>query len=203
MNASQTNLNPSELRLETVPEASTGSAAPKGVTAMLLAGLLLFAGLMIAYLVIRTDVRFSMPALPWIFWGSTGVLVLTSVALQYAMKSLWFFDGVRSFRAVLAATGLAYFFVGVQSGGLVMLSQIRTPFETISPTLFWLTFAMVALNIVQVAGGAAALSWASLKSEKHHYEGHDIARLRPLAVYFHVATIAWLLAFAMLWIVNR
>lgn len=201
MTAIQSNFSQPSFTTDPIPAL----LAPKhrtALTALLISGLVLFTGLLAAYGIFRADTPLPMPALPWIFWPSTAVLVLASLTLWYSVRSVWAFDGIRAHRSLLAATAMVYLFLGLQAPGLVMLGQLNLPFTFTSSTLYGITIALVALNLAQVIGGAIVLSWAALRSEKRHYEGKDITMLRPLAVFFYVATAAWVVAFAGIVIVN-
>lgn len=180
-------------------------ARPVGMTGMVvfLAGVtVLFLALVIAYIVEHAKITIGMPALPWVFWISTFVVLLSSVFLNYAIQSTKLMHPTAAHRALLSATGLGYLFLGLQAPGLIMLAQLAMPFRAVSSTLYVLTFLLIALHLMHVVGGVAYLTVASLRSEKHHYESGDIGQLRPLSVYWHYLAVVWVLLFSMLLILN-
>lgn len=182
--------------------ASSRAPGVAGMIAFLAGVTMLFGAALIAYAIVRARVNWPMPALPWIFWISTFVVLMSTLLLQYAVMSARLMRGTTAHRALLAATVFTYLFMGLQAPGLVMLGQMHMPFHAISPALYYITFAIIGLHLLHVLGALVALSVVSIKSEKHHLNTGDVAHLRPLLIYSHYLSIAWVIIFCMLLVLN-
>ncbi|MCS7032898.1 MAG: hypothetical protein NZ561_02760 [Phycisphaerae bacterium] len=158
-------------------------------------GSLVFAGLLIAYLVLYLRLPVSMPRLPWIYWLSTAAILVSGIALHRSVSAARRSDGERAHRALLIGTGLIYLFVGLQGAGVIMLSQMHLAFRAVSPTLFGLTLVMAGLHLLLAIGALAALSELSLRSERHHYEGGEARQLEPINSFCRALAIWWLAIF--------
>lgn len=183
-------------------EPAPGVVGTAGMIAFLAGATVLFAAVLVAYAIVRTQVAIAMPALPWAFWLSTFVILLSSLFLQYAYTSARLRHGTAAHRALLTSTGLTYLFVGLQAPGLIMLAQLSFAFRAVSTTLFVLTLIMIGLHLIHVVGGMAALSVFALRSEKHKYEGEEIGQIRPITIYHHYLAVVWVIMFCLLLVLN-
>jgi cytochrome c oxidase subunit 3 len=175
-----------------------------GVVAFSAAAGVLFVAAIIAYVVAWANKTTTMhlPALPWIFWLSTPAVLLSSLFLDYAGRSARAAHGVAAHRALLTATGMGFFFIGLQAPGMIMLGQMNLPFQAVSPTMYALMFVLIGLHLVHSVGGLVVLSAASLRSERHHYEVAEARQLKPITLYWHFVAVAWIAMFSMLLLVK-
>lgn len=178
------------------------TAPTTGVIAFVTGATFLFGAVLVAYGVVRARTPVAMPALPWVFWISTFVVLVSSLMLQYAYQSAKLMHGVAAHRAILAAAGLTYLFVGLQAPGLLMLGEMSYTFRNASTALYLITFLLIGLHLLHVIGGLVALTRISLASEKHHYERDDVGQLRPMMIYHHYMTAIWFIIFTALLVLN-
>lgn len=183
-------------------EEPRGVSGTAGMIVFLAGVTVTFIALVIAYLVVAMKLRIDAPLLPWVFWVSTFVVLVSSVFLNFTVQATRIGRADTAHRSLLTATGLGYLFLGLQAPGLIMLTQLKMTFLALSPALFALTIALVALHMVHVIGGVAYLSVASLRSEKKHYESGDIGRLRPMIIYWHYMAVLWVILFSLVLIVR-
>lgn len=195
-------MNPPTARPAPAAEAEAGRMGTVGMIIFLAGVTVLFLAIIVAYVVEHGKIRIGMPALPWVFWISTFVVLLSSVFLNYAIQSARMLHSTAAHRALLSATGLGFLFLGLQGPGLIMLGQMAMPFRAVSSTLYVLTFLLIGLHLLHVIGGVAYLTLASLRSEKHHYDSGDIGRLRPVSIYWHYLAVVWVILFSMLLVLN-
>lgn len=162
----------------------------------------LFGALLIAWMVTRSGMRFPPPALPWIFWIATGAVLVSSVFLNYAVQSAKAGRGDAAHRGLLCGTGFAYLFLGLQGAGLVMLGQMHLAWQAVNTTLYTILLLLIALHLAHVIGGVVYLSYASLRSERHHYTDGDIGQLRPMVIFWHYMAVLWVILFTVLVVVR-
>lgn len=197
-----TALNTAPIEITPTAEPTPGVSGTAGMITFLAGVTVLFVAMLIAYVVVAARTVIDAPLLPWIFWISTLVVLVSSVFLNYTVQATRLGRAVSAHRSLLTATGLGYLFLGLQAPGLVMLAQLKMTFLALSPALFALTLGLIALHLVHVIGGVAYLSVASLRSEKRHYESGDIRRLRPMIIYWHYMAVLWVILFSVLLVVR-
>jgi cytochrome c oxidase subunit 3 len=133
---------------------------------------------------------------PTLLWVNTGVLMLSSAALQWTRVAADR-DDIRRVRAgLLAAGGAALAFVG---GQLLAWDQLsRTGFGLTANPASSFFYLITALHGVHVLGGLVALG----RSTGRAWAGHDPARLRLgidlCSMYWDFLLLMWLVLFGLL-----
>lgn len=192
----------SQIQSEHVLAPRAGVIGKAGVIAFIASSSVLFGSLLVAYLIGRSRIAIPMPAIPWALWLGTGIVLVSSLILEYAIRSAYLNHTTAAYRALLGATGLTYLFFAVQATGVVMLFQLSLPFRGTSELLFALTVALMVLHLIHALGALIGLTIASLQSEKHHYTSETIGVIRPLSIYCHFLTAVWMVIFCVLIFAN-
>lgn len=133
---------------------------------------------------------------PNLLWLNTGVLVFSSIALQYAHASARR-GSLEDVRTGLMAGGVsALAFIGGQLAAWQQLAAAGY-FLASNPanTFFYLLTAVHGLHL---AGGVAALGRASLKARRAVGADEVSLSVNLCAIYWHFLLLIWLLLFGLL-----
>ena len=193
---------PLELNLK----ASQGSEtfripAPKiGLWAFLATATFLFSMLFSAYL---GDIgHMGMPGwrslpMPWVLWVNTVLLLLSSVALQWAWIAVrrGHEGGLRF--AMLTAGVLAALFVLGQLEVWRQLSAAGVFLATNPISSFF--YLITALHGLHVLGGLVAWGRTMGKTWKGIYTAQNHLGVELCAIYWHFLLLAWLVMFSLIW----
>jgi len=136
-----------------------------------------------------------MPPL-WLLWVNTGLLVLSSVAMQWARVSVrrGEFDEVRN--GLLAGGAFAVAFLGGQILAWRHLNMLAV-FDITNPAIAFF-FLITALHGLHLFGGLVAWGRTTAKA----WRGSDVAQVRLsvelCTVYWHFLLLVWLVLFGLL-----
>jgi len=169
--------------------------------ALFLASLaVLFLASLVGYFVVRSDAEAwpppGMPRLPAGLWGSTALLVVSSVTMHAALR------GARSGRPALLRRGLA----ATALLGLAFLvtqvlcwwSLVRAEL-TVQTNLYGFTFyVLTALHGAHVVGGLLPLAVTTRRAFGGRYGPEEHTGVTLCAMYWHFLDAVWLVIFAVL-----
>lgn len=136
------------------------------------------------------------PPLPWLLWPNTLILILSSVAFEWAWASArrGRIEGVR--KGLLASGLLALAFLFGQLLAWRELAGAGYYASTNPANAFF--YLLTALHGLHLAGGLAA--WGGTMTRIRR--GHDLRRIslaiELCAVYWHFLLLIWLLLFTLL-----
>jgi cytochrome c oxidase subunit 3 len=133
---------------------------------------------------------------PWLLWLSTAMLVLSSVAMQWARMSARR-DRVEGVTVGLVAGG--FFAVAFLGGQLLAWRQLNmTVAVDITNPAIGFFYMITALHGLHIAGGLVAWGRTTAKL----WRGVDLIRLRLsvdlCTVYWHFLLLVWLVLFGLL-----
>ncbi len=133
---------------------------------------------------------------PWLLWPNTALLILSSIALQWARTAAnrGQIDGVRS--GLLAAGVLAFAFL---AGQLLAWQQLAASgyFAATNPANAFF-YLLTALHGLHLSGGLVAWARTSAKARRG-FEAVDVRLSVELcAVYWHFLLVIWLVLFGLL-----
>ena len=169
---------------------------PVGLAALLVTVGMLFAALTATLLVRRTGADWSRIALPRILYVNTGILALSSVAVETARAAIRRDRSGSASRhlGIAAALGLL-FLVGqavawqrLRSAGLLLASGPYVAY----------VYLLSALHGAHVLGGLGALEWTRRRARQGRYTARRHAGLRHAAAYWHFVGGIWLYLLALL-----
>lgn len=162
---------------------------------------MLFAAFTSSYLVRSGGLGWRDFPLPSMLWPNTAVLLLSSVALEWARRSERIGQPAAARNWAGAAGGLAILFLGgqvfawqsLQADGIYLSGNPRSSF-------FYL---LTGVHAVHLVGGLAVLGYMELRLAAAARLGrYEQGRLRePLAacgIYWHFVTATWLYVWALL-----
>ena len=132
----------------------------------------------------------------WLLWVNTGLLVLSSVAMQWARVSVRHgeFDGVRN--GLLAGGAFAVAFL---IGQILAWRQLNMmgPFDITNPAIAFF-YLITALHGLHLLGGLVALG----RTTAQVWRGSDAVHVRLsvelCTVYWHFLLLVWLVLFGLL-----
>ena len=133
---------------------------------------------------------------PWLLWPNTAILILSSVALQWARVAAnrGRIDGVRA--GLLAGGGFAFAFLAGQLLAWQQLAALGYFAATNPANAFF--YLLTALHGLHLLGGLVAWGRTTAKM----WRGFEVAELRLsvelCAVYWHFLLLVWLVLFGLL-----
>lgn len=183
-----------------LPRYSTGAAAgepyPIGLLVILVTVAMLFSAFTAALLVRRTGADWAPIAWPPLVWANTGVLLLSSWALERARAAA----RANALQAIghrlAAAAALGFLFL---AGQLVLWRALaaRGVFLASGPHASFV-YLLSAVHGAHVLGGIGALAWAFGRARAGAYSAASHQGLTQTAIYWHFVGIVWLWLFALL-----
>ena len=152
--------------------------------------LMMFAGLTSAYIIKKNQTGWVNFDLPGIFWYSTAVILVSSVTMYLAVKSIRARNMSR-YRFLMNGTlVLGVAFVGMQFWGFRQLwlggLQLNT---TVSGSFL---YVIVGLHGLHVIGGVIALLVMFFKSFSSKTKMYDPVPVEIIATYWHFVDFLWI-----------
>jgi cytochrome c oxidase subunit 3 len=138
------------------------------------------------------------PPLPQGLWLSTALVLLLSVTVQWALRSVrW--DRQRPLRATLVATGvLAIVFLVSQVRNWEAVRAVLVPPESKAQTYASLFYILTGTHALHVLGGLIVLGVVTWKAFRGEYSSVYHPGVRYSAMYWHFLDVVWLILFAVL-----
>jgi cytochrome c oxidase subunit 3 len=174
-----------------------------GTLVFLMAGVMFFAGLVSAYLVLRYAGRVwpapGMPRLPVLLAGfNTAVIALSSLALLRATRALRADDagGVRRNLALAAALGSAFLVLQVVQWSTLFAAGLSFAGTTYGTTFYVLTGAHAAHAIV----GVVWLLWMSLGQRTPRVAERGRRAIEAGSMYWHFVGLVWVALYLVLYL---
>lgn len=186
--------------------ASTGmSLGTMGMVLTLVSIACFFGALVIAYAFILPDqpTRASI-AIPWVFWLSTGLMLVSSLTLQVARRALWRARLGEYRRQLFGTIGLGYLFLAAQiAGAWLLLARGVTISGNPQGNMFYVFSFIHGAHLI---GGIGGMHWLYSRSkrlvdgEEQPLRRHRM-EARLTAMYWHFMGVLWigLFAFLLLW----
>ena len=161
--------------------------------------IMMFAGLTSAYIVKREQPGWTTFRIPIAFWFSTGVILLSSVTVQIALKSFKE-RRMKSYRNFITATViLGILFVSLQWLGF---KQIWNSGVTLSGSgAGQFLYIIAGLHALHVIGGVIALTVMFIKAFSTRVRSYNSVPVEVVNTYWHFVDILWVYLFIFfLWI---
>lgn len=138
--------------------------------------------------------------LPWVFWVSTGLILVSSFTAQRALYSVRL-ERQRAFRHMLTATlGLAIAFLLIQAPALASLlhEHLAQLGGDRGHPLFALVFVLVLVHAVHLLGGVIPLLVVTSRAHAGRYDHEHHGPVKHIVRYWHFLDVVWLVMFAVL-----
>jgi cytochrome c oxidase subunit 3 len=194
---------------QTIPQGSSVGRGPDtlgagmlGMVLFLVALSMIFAATIFGYFYIRSGTAAwpppGSPPLPRGLWLSTLLILLVSVAIQWALRSVRR-NRQRSVRAALTTTALlaAAFLVNQALNWKAVRAAVVPPD---SPALRYTStfYILTGTHALHVLGGLILLAVVTYKAFRGAYSSASHPGVRYSAMYWHFLDAVWLILFALL-----
>jgi heme/copper-type cytochrome/quinol oxidase subunit 3 len=168
---------------------------------LLLASLgMLFAASVVGYLAIRLFSKNAPPPgqleLSPLLWISSAIILLSSVSIALALKSIRRNQQDRFRLFLILTAGLSLLFVAVQAPALLGLLDQHAALRHQGVHLYGLVFFLILIHALHVVGGLVALGRVVFKALGGRYDIEHHADVRFVAMYWHFLDVVWMVLFA-------
>jgi cytochrome c oxidase subunit III len=154
---------------------------------------MMFAGLTSAYVVKKSQDNVLKVTLPNIFWMSTIIIIVSSVTIHLAVKSIKAraMKQYRLFLGVTALLGLLFAITQYYGFKTLGLSGVQFIGRTSNPGASFL-LVIIGLHAVHVLGGVVALLFMYLKVYFSKQKNYSAIPVEVVATYWHFVDILWI-----------
>lgn len=165
---------------------------------------MLFSGLMSAYVVLRSIAGSNwppagVPVLPSGLWGSTLILLASSVTLGWGQRAVRRNEGSATRWALVLTTLLGLAFLGFQT---YLWREVFLAGLTQGSQYGGLFFTLTGIHAAHVIGGIVVLVWVSLRSLAGRYSAKQHEGITLAAMYWHFLGVIWIALFTVLYLVH-
>ena len=160
---------------------------------------MMFAGLTSAYIVKKSQANWLEFDLPYLFWFSTLVILVSSFTIQMAVKKAKAGEMAqyRGFLSVTAILGLTFIILQIRGFQALELNNVAlTGARSNSAGSFLLVIA--GLHLLHLVGGVIAIAVISLKALAAKSSTNQVLSVELVASYWHFVDILWIYLFVFL-----
>jgi cytochrome c oxidase subunit III len=161
---------------------------------------MLFVAMMFGYLMIRFKTEapaFGALHMPPALWGSTFILLASSVTMHMALNNVRKEKQIRFRQLLVISLMLSVGFVFIQFPSLYKLLQVH--FQLLSEQArayyYGLIFFMIVVHALHVLGGIIPLAVITYKAHKGAYDHEAYGPVKYTTVYWHFLDVVWLAMF--------
>jgi cytochrome c oxidase subunit 3 len=155
---------------------------------------MMFAGLTSAYIVKSNQASWQNVKTPMVFWYSTAAILLSSLALQMALRSFKHRE-MNRYRQLMAVTVLlGIVFMVLQWNGFMQLWNSGIQFKGVAGAGQFL-YVIFGLHALHVLGGVIALIVMVLKTFFGKTKVYSSTGVEVMATYWHFVDMLWLYLF--------
>lgn len=176
-----------------------------GVRLFIISLTMLFAASLLAFAIIRVQLEQkhlwpdNLPDLPLLLWLSTGVLLVSSVTMQWALVSIRH-DQQDSLRVGMALTTVlgAAFLLSQTRCWLIWMEPISQQWLDSDEYRFALTsfYILTGLHALHVIGGLVPMAIVSRNAFAGVYSAEHHSGVRYVAMYWHFLGAVWVVLYA-------
>lgn len=160
---------------------------------------MMFAGLTSAYIVKREQPNWTSFDMPRIFWYSTVVMLASSGAIQWALKSFRDREMGRYRALIISTLGLGALFIVLQLIGFSQIWQSGVTLRGAGAGQF--LYIIFGLHGLHVFGGIIALMIIFVRAFNRKYRNYSAVPVEIAATYWHFVDLLWVYLFVFfLWI---
>jgi cytochrome c oxidase subunit III len=167
-----------------------------GLWVLLTGVIMLFAGLSSAYIVLRGVPAWQNIALPSLLWPNTAVLVLSSITVHLARRSVIRnrIDRLKLWLGISAALGLTFLAGQIAAWRQLVHAGVFLP-STLQSSFFYVLTGIHGLHLL---GGVLALTYVFVQAMQHRLTVFNWEPLKLCATYWHFMDALWLYLFLLL-----
>ena len=156
--------------------------------------IMMFAGLTSAYIVKGEQPGWTSVVVPKIFYYSTGVMLISSLTMQIALKSFKE-RNMQQYRSLLTVTAiLGILFITMQIIGFYQLFNSGVKLEGGSGAAQFL-YIIFGLHALHVLGGAIALLIMFFKAFSAKIRNYNSVPVEVISTYWHFVDLLWIYLF--------
>jgi cytochrome c oxidase subunit 3 len=165
--------------------------------------IMMFAGFTSAYIVKRNQVNWQGFDLPVIFWYSTGVIVISSISMQLALRNFRQrrFGAYRQLMIVTFILGVAFIVLQCMGFSILNNSGIRLIGQGSNVAGSFLA-VIAGMHMLHVLGGVIAIVIMIVKAMRKHTRSYNTVPVEVLSTYWHFVDGLWIYLFVFLSMVN-
>lgn len=154
---------------------------------------MMFAGLTSAYIVKQSQADWASVVVPKIFYYSTGVMLLSSLTVQMALKAFKE-RNMHQYRRLMAVTALLGLgFIAMQIMGFLQLTNSGIRLEGSGAAAF--LYIIFGLHALHVLGGAVALLLMLIRAFSARIRNYNPVPVEVAATYWHFVDLLWVYLF--------
>ena len=160
--------------------------------------IMMFAGWTSGYLVRKAEGRWHEFEIPQIFWYSTGILLISSISMFFAVQAAKK-DNFSTLKTAISITfvfGLAFLVTQVIGFSDLIKNQLYFAGSDVASS--WI-YVLVGLHAVHVISGLIVLLISLISSFKFTKESKNLTRIQLCATYWHFLDFLWLYLFLFLY----
>ncbi|WP_336517253.1 cytochrome c oxidase subunit 3 [Pollutibacter soli] len=155
--------------------------------------IMMFAGLTSAYIVKRSQAGWIMLEIPTIFWYSTVTILLSSVAVHFAVKAFKDRNIPKYKQMVWITAVLGIAFLIMQIIGFMQFSRMDIRLVGAgSNASYSFLLAIAGLHAVHVLGGVIALTVIGIRAMSARSKSYNAVPVEVVATYWHFVDILWI-----------
>jgi len=154
---------------------------------------MMFAGLTSAYIVKRDAPGWTTFAIPRAFWYSTGVMLLSSVTVQMALKAFKEREMMRYRNLITLTAFLGVAFVALQWAGFKSIWNSGVTLKGSGGGQF--LYIIAGLHALHVLGGIVALIILFIKAFASKVRRYDSIPIELMSTYWHFVDLLWIYLF--------
>jgi cytochrome c oxidase subunit 3 len=155
--------------------------------------IMMFAGLTSAYIVKSNQPKWTTFEMPVTFWYSTGVLLLSSLTVQMALKAFKERE-MASYRRLITVTSLlGLVFIALQYVGFSQLWNSGITLKGSGSAQFM--YVIFGLHALHILGGIIALLVMFFKAFSAHVRNYNPVPVEVVSTYWHFVDVLWVYLF--------
>jgi cytochrome c oxidase subunit III len=160
---------------------------------------MMFAGLTSAYIVKRDQPNWVSFQLPQLFWYSTAVMLISSLTIQWALKSFKDREMGRYRSLVVVTLVLGAVFVVTQWVAFNQIWDSGTTLKGSGAAQF--LYIIFGLHALHVLGGVVVLGFMFIRAFNRKYRSYSPVPVEIAATYWHFVDLLWVYLFVFfLWL---
>lgn len=161
--------------------------------------IMMFAGLTSAYIVKREQPNWTSFDMPLVFRYSTGVILLSSLVIQMAVKTFKERNILQYRRLICVTAVLGALFIVLQWIGFKQLWESGLKLNGAGAVQF--LYIIFGLHVLHVAGGIVALLILFFKAFNRQRHSYNSVPVEVVSTYWHFVDLLWVYLFVFfLWI---
>ena len=161
--------------------------------------IMMFAGLTSAYIVKREQPNWASFDMPRIFTYSTGVILLSSLVVQMALKTFKERNILQYRRLICVTAVLGALFIVLQCIGFKQLWESGLKLNGAGAVQF--LYIIFGLHVLHVVGGIVALLVLFFKAFNRQRHSYNLVPVEVASTYWHFVDLLWVYLFVFfLWI---